>query len=182
MESYKKTIRNVTQDMLTPEVNPDDGFRLKVSLNPELFDSNKALTVQSFGEKNSKTGTQYEASFYNPAVAAGGFTYIAINVGNLKMLVKAIQLQFNGTLMTQTLFRGGSYDGGTPITVYNMNDELSVAHDVTIFGGVTPNLAAAVQVGPVITSLGKAKAIGCCRLSVLRLAWSEYSGLKACTY
>lgn len=127
--------------------------RVKVAFPPELFDGFKAITVQPFTEVNSKLGRQYQASFFQPALAAGSSADIVIIVGSSPMVFKDIQVSFDSTLVSAQIFRGPTYSGGSPINIYNMNDEQAVAPVASLLGGVTTT-ATGTAVGPEIYSLG----------------------------
>lgn len=105
--------------------------------DPRTIDGLKAITTQSFSELNSKLGTQYEASFYNPSLAASGDQYIVIVVGDGHIIFKDIALQFDSEVISVQFFSGPTYTGGTEIDVFNMHSGEPVPNDVTLLGGAT---------------------------------------------
>lgn len=161
---YAKSVDNTAQIImdasLAPEALPswlrssdEETARLKVSVNEQLFDGIKALTVQSFSEVNSKLGTQYEASFYLGALAGQASVDIVIIVGSDPIAFKEIQLLFDNPLISTQIFRGPTYSDGSPITVYNLNDEQAVSGTASLIGGVNTTVVG-TPVGPKIYSLG----------------------------
>lgn len=130
-----------------------DNARLKIALPPEIFDSVKAITVQPFTEANSKLGTQYETSFYNPSVSAGANADIVIIVGDDPILIKEVSVEFDCTVISSQVFRAPTYTGGTALDVFNFNDEMAVPGTASLLAGATvtdPGTA----VGSKIYSLG----------------------------
>ena len=141
-------------DLLTSPV--EDSRRVKVSINEQVIGGNKAITVQSFAEKNSKDGTQYEAAFFEPDLDSGASVDIVLVVGDNPILMKDISIQFNVEDISSQWFRNPVYTGGTEMQVYNFNDEQAVPDDVTILAGPTVT-DTGTAVGPLIHSLGEEK-------------------------
>lgn len=130
--------------------------RLKVSINEEVFDGNKAITTQSFSELNSKLGTQWQVGYYLPSLANGASTDILIEVGNSDpVLIKGLISQFKGDAIQTALYRDPVFTGpGTVIPKYNMKDYDPATSDVVFRTGVTVT-DLGTQVSPTITSLGQ---------------------------
>lgn len=129
-------------------------FNYGAGYDPRTIDGIKAITTQPFTELNSKLGTQYEAAFYMPSLAAEASTDIIIVIGSTNpVLIKDISLQFNSERVSTQLFTSPLYTNGTEITVYNLNDEDAVADDITLIGGATVSSPGAA-VSPEIVSIG----------------------------
>ena len=146
-------IGGLPSDMIDGEI--EGQRRVKVAINEPLIDGDKAVTVQMFTELNSRTGRQYEASFYVPALASGASADVVIVVGAEKMLIKDISVQFESDEIQTQLFRGPSYTGGTEIPVFNLNDGGAVPDDVELLAGASVT-DTGTAVGPAVRSLGVA--------------------------
>lgn len=127
--------------------------RLKMSINEQLIDGPKALTVQSFTALNSKKGSQYEAAIYLPVLAPNTASDLVFVVGDDPVLIKDIQIQFDSNRFSTQVFRNPTYTGGSPVTIYNVNDEQAIPPTSSILAGVTIS-ATGTAVGPEISSLG----------------------------
>lgn len=134
------------------------GIRRFAFSDPRVVDGNKAFTVQSFSELNSKRGTQYEAAFYLASLAAGASVDLAFVIGAGRVLIKDISVQFDSAEIATQLFRAPTYTGGSALGVYSMNDQDAVAGTVSVLSGVTTS-SPGVAVGPQIRSLGS-EAVG----------------------
>jgi len=130
--------------------------RLRVSINPEVFDGNKAITVQPFTEVNSKLGNQFEAAFSTLALQQDESVNLIFQVGpSNDVLIKDVISQFNSERVHTQLFRDTIYTGGTPIDIYNLSDRDASTKDVVILGGaVVADGDEGTQVSPTITTLG----------------------------
>lgn len=137
---------------------PVGGMSSVSFFDPRVIDGNKAITSQSFTELNSKTGRQYEASFYQASLAASGVSDIAFEVGDDPVLIKDVGIQFTSAITSLQVFKGPTFTGGAGITIYNLNDAGAVTPTSIVTGGVsTSDTGAAVS--PKQYSLG-AEGIG----------------------
>lgn len=127
--------------------------RIKVALAEQLFDGNKAITAQSFLELNCKTGNQWETSRYNPAMPANSVTDTVIATGSEYVLVKDLIINFDSLLFGVQWFKGTTYTGGTPRTIYNMRDDAGTVPGVQLLDGATVT-SIGTAVGPMIHALG----------------------------
>lgn len=123
------------------------------NIDSRIMGGNQAINIQPFVEANSKNGTQYEAAFYIPSLAAGASAYVLMQVGAQPVALKDVQVGFKSLLLSVDTWRNPSFTGGTPIPVFNMNDELAVPDDVTLLANpvVTNN---GTQVSPSVYTLG----------------------------
>ncbi len=129
-------------------------YRYSPGYDPRTIDGIKAVTTQSFSELNSKTGRQYEASFYLASLAVSTSTDIIIQIGaSNPVLIKDINVQFNSQRIGAQLFVGPSFTGGSAIDVYNLNDDGAVADDITLLAGATVSVTG-TAVSPQIVTLG----------------------------
>jgi hypothetical protein len=98
----------------------------------------RALTVQFYTEANVKNGVQYEASFDSVAVPAlTGQVNAVMTTGAKPVIIKARIIDFTGKKIRASVFRGPTHTGGTPLTIYNLNDIGPVATTVSVIGGAT---------------------------------------------
>lgn len=97
----------------------------------------KALTTQPFIESNVKNGTQWEVSFENAAVVAGGNADAVMQTGNQYVLVKNRQVSFTGSEIEISVYKNPTYTGGTPLPVYNLNTSFATAPLATLYAGVS---------------------------------------------
>lgn len=134
------------------------GIRRFPFSDPRVVDGEKAFTVQSFSELNSKRGTQYEAAFYSASLASGAAVDLAFVIGAGRVLIKDISVQFDSAEIATQLFRAPTYTGGTALGVYNLNDQDAVAGTVSVLSGVTTSNPG-IAVGPQTRSLGS-EAVG----------------------
>lgn len=121
--------------------------------DPRVVDGNKAITSQSFTELNSKTGRQYEASFYDDALAASGVADIAFEVGDDPVLMKDVAIQFTSLVISLQVFKGPTFTGGNAITIYNMYEGGAVSPTSTVTGNVSTS-DAGTPISPTEYSLG----------------------------
>lgn len=97
----------------------------------------RAFTVQFYTEANVKQGLQYEYSTDNTALAAGGVTRVLFVTGSKPVIVKSRLLSFTLTKATVRIYKNPTYTGGTPATIYNLNDMNPQPTTVTILTGAT---------------------------------------------
>lgn len=135
-----------------------DDYRFKVGLPTQLFDGNKAMTVQSFIELNCKLGNQYQLGFYNPSIAPNGSAYLAMEVGaSNHVLIKSIYSQFRSQLIASTLFKSPALSAGAGLVLphFNMRDFGTTNGDVVIkYIQEADVISEGVQVGATNYALG----------------------------
>ncbi|MNJ16349.1 hypothetical protein D3C77_106100 [compost metagenome] len=112
---------------------PDTG------LLPQLFVGDRAMTVQSYIEANTKRGVQFYIQHGLPQlVASTGVYKLKFTTGAKPVLIKSREMYGNGERFQLQIFKQPpSTTGGTPVTVQNFNDVNPVATTVSVLGGVT---------------------------------------------
>lgn len=115
----------------------DAVFSFNPLIDERLYSGLQAFTTQSFTEANSKNGTQYEASFRNPAVTAGSNVDVIFITSSNPVLVKARQLTYNGSSLTADVYKSPSYTGGSVVPYYNLSDLSPVTGTVSILSSPT---------------------------------------------
>lgn len=135
----------------------ETGDRVKTAINPSVIGGNQAITTQSFSELNSKYGTQWQYSFYNPSLAGTGNADVIIVTGAEHVIIKGVVSFFKCEGIQSTLYKDPVYTGGASQAYYNLRDDFNYIDDgiMRIYGGATVTDAGS-QVGPVITALGEA--------------------------
>lgn len=120
----------------------------------QVYDGNKAITIQGFTELNSKLGNQFEASFLAEGIAPDANVDLIFQVGSSDdVLIKDIIAEFNSDQVQTMLYKNPTFTGGTAIDIYNLNERDGKPEDVIILGGATVT-DTGTQVAPTITSLG----------------------------
>lgn len=103
-----------------------------------VLDGGKALTIQRFVEAHIKEGRQYAGAFYEPELAAQATADIILQVGpSASMQLRAINIQFDGAIVSTQWFREPTFTGGSPIDLFNYNDAAAVEADLSVLGGAT---------------------------------------------
>lgn len=98
----------------------------------------RALTVQSYTEANVKNGLQYETSSDVVALTAStGRIDIIMITGSKPVIVKSRVIDFVGKKIRSSVFRAPTYSGGTPATIYNLNDINPIVTTVSVLSGAT---------------------------------------------
>lgn len=111
-------------------------------IDERVYTGLKGLTVQSFVEANSKNGTQFELSYNNNAVPAGGNFDFVLRTGSKPVLIKSRQISFTGTGVEVRVYKDSVNTDGTSVPIYNLNTDLLLG---TLVQAVT---------APTITSTG----------------------------
>lgn len=122
-------------------------------IDPRVYVGTQAFTTQSFIEANCKNGVQYQLSTYNPTFTAGATTDFIVSTGAKPVLIKNRQFNFDGNILTTTVYKNPTFSGGTIIPYYNMSDinpvtgltEIRATPTVTVVG---------TQISPSVTILG----------------------------
>lgn len=125
-------------------------------IDARAFGGTQALNVQFFPEANSKNGTQYEAEYRTTLAAAGdaGDTaYLVFDVGSQPIALKDVITQFKSLEFEDQFYRFTDFNGGTPVDIFNLNDELAVPELLDILSGATIN-DIGEPVSPAISTLG----------------------------
>lgn len=86
-----------------------------------VFGGNAAMNVQDFTSLNCKRGSQFEASTYIAAVAAGASVDFIVEVGSLPVLIKGRRVEFNESGVRLEVYKNPTYTGGTVVPYYNLN-------------------------------------------------------------
>lgn len=102
-----------------------------------LYLGTRAMTQQNYIEANVKNGLQFESSSGHVVLAAAANHDVIFITGDKPVIVKGRLLKFNGVLLSTRVYRGPTYTGGTPATVFNLNDINPVATTVQIITGAT---------------------------------------------
>lgn len=137
VDAYRFTIAgvsggsNLRAEVLDTDVWMGPGF-------PEgVFDGNRAITQQNYIEANVKNGLEYEAASLTEGLLAGANIDTIFITGAKPVIIKSRIVKFNGTKLQTRVYRAPDYTGGTPATVFNLNDIGPVATSVQILGGAT---------------------------------------------
>jgi len=94
------------------------------AIDERVYDGNKALTVQTFTEANSKNGSQFSMTTRNIAVAAGSTLDVMLTTGAKTVLTKGLVVQYTGSQIETSLYKGVVATGGQTVPSYNLNTEL----------------------------------------------------------
>lgn len=100
-----------------------------------LFNGNRAMTTQGYVECNVKNGVQFELSSGIVTLTAGASRDLIFITGAKPVIIKNRVLRFNGLQLSTRIFRSPAYTGGTPSTIYNLNDINPVATTVQALTG-----------------------------------------------
>lgn len=149
--------RTATPDLinhvLRKSVKPDDDVKFEVTPSKDMVFGQEAFITEPFTAVNSKTGSQFVGSIYEPALAAGAAFDIIVVVGDEPLIMKDILNEFETNALSTQWFRNPVYTGGAPQTIYNFNDEQANPQDFTIVGGATVT-DPGTPVGPEVYTLG----------------------------
>lgn len=102
-----------------------------------LYDGNRAMTIQTYNEANSKNGKNFELSALFENVSTGVPAKAIFLTGSLPVILKSRTFGYTGSAIKADVFTGPTYTGGAPATIYNTNDINPVASTVTILQGAT---------------------------------------------
>lgn len=102
-----------------------------------LYLGTRAMTQQGYTEANVKNGLQFETTSGHVVLAPAGNHDVIFITGDKPVIIKGRSLKFNGILLSTRVYRGPSYTGGTPATVYNLNDINPEASTVQVISGAT---------------------------------------------
>lgn len=127
--------------------------RVKTALPDQLFDGDKAMTVQSFLELNCKAGNQWETAGYRPALAALANADTIIVTGSKHVLLKDMYINFDSLLLGLQFFKAPTYTGGTVRTVYNLHENSGTVSTIQILDGATVT-APGTPISPQLVALG----------------------------
>lgn len=132
-------------DLLTSD---NEGVRRqKVSVNEQLIDGDKALTIQPFTELNIKNGVQYYVRAAWPLsdpIPAGESRNMYFQVGDSTILTKLRLFDFIGEELSIQIYAAPDVTGGTPLAVSNWNLQnpqptvVTATKDVTVNNAGTP--------------------------------------------
>lgn len=110
---------------------------LNTPIDERVYTGLKGLTVQPFIEANVKNGTQWEFSFENNSLAAGANSDAVLTTGSKYVLVKSRILNFTGSEIEASVYKGTTFTGGAIIPIYNLNTEIGGSPLSVARSGVT---------------------------------------------
>lgn len=122
-------------------------------IDPRVYIGTQAFTVQSFIEANCKNGVQYQLATYNPTFTAGSTTDFIVTTGSKPVLIKNRHFQFDGSLITTTVYKNPTFTGGTIVPYYNMSDINPVA-GLAVIRALPTVTVAGTQFSPTATLIG----------------------------
>lgn len=122
-------------------------------IDPRVYVGTQAFTVQSFVEANCKNGVQYQLATYNPSFTAGSTTDFIVTTGSKPVLIKNRHFQFDGSLITTTVYKNPTFTGGTIVPYYNMSDINPVA-GLAVIRALPTVTVAGTQISPTVTLIG----------------------------
>lgn len=102
-----------------------------------VFEGERAMTVQSYVEANSKLGVQHEGSTLLQDVAAGASNDTIFLTGALPVALKGRVINFDGTGVKGEIYTGATYTGGTVAEYQNASDINPAAGLAQIIVGAT---------------------------------------------
>ena len=101
------------------------------------YEGLRAITAQSYTEVNVKTGSQFEASLFRPALGAAGTVAVAIITGDKPVIMKAVQISLDGSGVTLQIFKDPAYSAGNSVDIFNLTEINPMATTVTMTDDVT---------------------------------------------
>ena len=104
--------------------------------DPRVLTGELAVTIQSQITAAAKLSKHFGASARIETINPGDSVYFALVTP--KARVNAITIDGKYVDGTFDIFRGGTFTGGTPIDIYNSNDENPIASQSVFIGGITP--------------------------------------------
>lgn len=113
------------------------GFKPYNGVPNAVFESMRAMTVQSYAEGNVKLGTQWELGLYDAAFAGAAEKDTILITGSMPLLVKGRALRFDGLGFFTSVFETPTYTGGTPEVFYNVNHRNQATPEVQFLGGAS---------------------------------------------
>lgn len=125
--------------------------RLKVSVNEQLIDGGKALTVQNFTELNSKSGTQFETAGFTPDAVTED---LLIRTGSKPVVVKGIELQIDGDGLQFQLLSNITATPGTAFETTNLHAGSAITPELHVSLVTDADTTSAVSESPLITLVG----------------------------
>lgn len=133
----------MTQIVAPPWENPSTSGATNtnsnvVSVDKSLRNGTQAIVVQNYTEANVKNGLQYYMRLTNASVAVGGVLNLRFQTGAKPVIIKSREVSFNATNTVEYVTQeGGTYTGGTAVSVENENRINPVASTVTLSTGGT---------------------------------------------
>lgn len=95
--------------------------QIELSLPTGIASGDRAMTVQSYTEANSKRGVQHEGSTLL-AMPGDGVNDTIFLTGSLPVAMKGRTINFNGVGVKGEIYTGVTYTGGTPAVYQNASD------------------------------------------------------------
>jgi len=133
---YGKTYNGTSVVQLDSAQFPD-------AFPPGVFTGSRAMTVQFYTEANVKNGAQFEASTYNPALAALAVSDYIVSVGVKPVLLKGRAISVSGLGLKLEFFKNPTFTGGVQIPVFNLNSRNPMATTVQIIAAPTVTVTGA---------------------------------------
>lgn len=107
-------------------------------VDESLRNGTQAIIVQNYTEANVKNGLQYYMRLHAPTVAVAGVLNLRFQTGAKPVIIKAREVSFSATNTVEYVAQeGGTYTGGTAVSVENENRINPVASTVTLSTGGT---------------------------------------------
>ena len=114
----------------------------------EVLTGNRALTVQSYEEVNSKKGTQWEASRRIVGTTEGSKSYSLIKTGAMPLDLKRRELGYTGKGLIARIYKNPSaVTLPTPDNVFNMRASGGGFRDFEIYTLVTAPASLGTKIG-----------------------------------
>ncbi len=114
----------------------------------------QAFTVQNYIEVNSKIGVQYEASGFTASVTAGTSMYMQFITSDKPVAMKLVDVESSSDSVSYQWFKEPVTSGGTPVTVYNLNEINPVTGNVSVVQNPTVN-SDGIPISPEIHIIGQ---------------------------
>lgn len=102
-----------------------------------LYLGTRAMTQQGYIEANVKNGLQFESSSGHVVLAAGASHDVVFTTGDKPVIIKGRLIKFNGVLLSTRVYRDPVFTGGTPASIFNLNDINPEDSTVVILSGAT---------------------------------------------
>jgi hypothetical protein len=117
-----------------------------------VFDGNKAITVQSFSELNSKAGNQFEVAQFLPSSDAADLLLIT---GSDPVIIKSLAFTVDGDGVQYQFFEDADATGDLELVSYNLNKRSTNTAGMAVHESDTVT-DEGTAVSPLITVIGAA--------------------------
>ena len=109
-------------------------------VDARVYVGTQAITTQSCAEVQAKLGLQYEAAYFNAALAASGVADFILITGAEPVTIRQMEVQFNSELISTQYFQAPTYTGGAAVAIHNLYPGGAVAGEFSILS--TPSITA----------------------------------------